>query len=95
MKKKNFLNLILLSGLLIGAGCSKDGEVVTKGTEIANKPVEIEYWHVASESFGGAAIKELIANFNTNNPELTSGNSFQKISSYCSNGIFLFKLCRK
>ena len=52
MKKKNFLNLILLSGLLIGAGCSKDGEVVTKGTEIANKPVEIEYWHVASESFG-------------------------------------------
>lgn len=70
MKKKNFLNLILLSGLLIGAGCSKDGEVVTKGTEIANKPVEIEYWHVASESFGGAAIKELIANFNTNNPDI-------------------------
>ena len=63
MKKKDFLKLVLLSGLLIGTGCSKDGEVATKGTEAVNNPVEIEYWHVASESFGGAAIKELIHYF--------------------------------
>ena len=44
MKKKDFLKLVLLSGFLIGTGCSKDGEVATKGTEAVNNPVEIEYY---------------------------------------------------
>lgn len=35
-----------------------------------NKKVQIEYWHVASESFGGATVKELVADFNSKNSNI-------------------------
>ena len=34
----------------------------------AGKKVQIEYWHVAAESFGGATVKELVKDFNAKNP---------------------------
>lgn len=32
--------------------------------------VQIEYWHVAAESFGGATVKELVADFNKTHPNI-------------------------
>ena len=49
------------------AGCGGD----TKSADTASgKKVQIEYWHVASESFGGQTVKELVKDFNENLPEL-------------------------
>ncbi|WP_432204370.1 ABC transporter substrate-binding protein [Cetobacterium somerae] len=62
--KNNILKGAILGSLLF-MGCGKDEQKVT-----SNKPIEIEYWHVASESFGGGTIKELVKNFNENNPDI-------------------------
>lgn len=35
-----------------------------------NKKVQIEYWHVAAESFGGATVKELVKDFNKTHPNI-------------------------
>ncbi|MBM6690549.1 ABC transporter substrate-binding protein [Fusobacterium mortiferum] len=70
MKKIDILKIILVGGLLIGAGCSKESSKGSKTATKENKPIEIEYWHVASESFGGIAIKELIADFNAKNSDI-------------------------
>ena len=34
----------------------------------AQKPVTIEYWHINTESFGGPAVRELVAEFQRRNP---------------------------
>ena len=44
------------------AGCG--GNDNKKAENSGNKKIQIEYWHVASESFGGATVKELVADFN-------------------------------
>ncbi|WP_047394047.1 ABC transporter substrate-binding protein [Cetobacterium sp. ZOR0034] len=62
--KNNILKGAILGSLLL-VGCGKEEKVTT-----ANKPLEIEYWHVASESFGGGTIKELVKNFNEQNPDI-------------------------
>lgn len=49
------------------AGCGDD----TKSADIASgKKVQIEYWHVASESFGGQTVKELVKDFNEKHPDI-------------------------
>ena len=65
--KKNFLKAGLLTGMLFMAACSQ-GEGETKASD--NKKIQIEYWHVASESFGGGAVKELIKEFNAQNNDI-------------------------
>lgn len=62
--KKNFLRGIILGSLFL-VGCGKEEK-----TTVSNKPIEIEYWHVASESFGGGTIKELVQNFNEKNSDI-------------------------
>lgn len=65
--RKNFLKAGLLTGMLFMAACSQGGEE-TKTSD--NKKIQIEYWHVASESFGGGAVKELIKEFNAQNNDI-------------------------
>lgn len=59
--KKFLFSLLSLSFLVISCQNKQVDE---------NKVVEIEYWHVASESFGGPAVKKLIENFNQKNPNI-------------------------
>lgn len=54
-----------LSLSLVGCGGSD-----SKKADTNNKKVQIEYWHVASESFGGPTVKELVANFNKTHPNI-------------------------
>ncbi len=58
MLKKHLKKLLVLSTF------------ATIATTAIGKPVEIEYWHVASESFGGGAVKELIKEFNAKNKDI-------------------------
>lgn len=48
------------------AGCGADN---SKKVSDGGK-VKIEYWHVASESFGGTTVKELVADFNKTHPNI-------------------------
>lgn len=50
------------------AGCG--GNDNKKADNSGNKKIQIEYWHVASESFGGATVKELVADFNKKHPNI-------------------------
>ena len=50
------------------AGCG--GNDNKKAENSGNKKIQIEYWHVASESFGGATVKELVADFNKKHPNI-------------------------
>ena len=50
------------------AGCG--GHDNKKADNSGNKKIQIEYWHVASESFGGATVKELVADFNKKHPNI-------------------------
>ena len=69
MKLKKILAAGLVSLFAIGAlaGCG-GGKKTDKAA--SGKKVQIEYWHVAAESFGGATVKELVADFNKNNPNI-------------------------
>ena len=69
--KKNILKGIILGSLVL-AGCGKSDDKAT----VTNKPLEIEYWHVASESFGGGTIKELVKEFNEKNPDIVVVEKF-------------------
>lgn len=66
MKLKKVLAAAMISLFATGAivGCG-GGE---KKQADAGKKVQIEYWHVAAESFGGATVKELVKDFNAKNP---------------------------
>lgn len=67
MKLKKALAVALLSLVtatsLIGCGGEKD----LAGN---SSKVQIEYWHVAAESFGGGTVKELVKNFNETHPNI-------------------------
>lgn len=69
MKLKKILAAGLVSlfavSALAGCGGEKKAEKAATG-----KKVQIEYWHVAAESFGGATVKELVADFNKNHPNI-------------------------
>lgn len=69
MKLKKILAAGLVSLFAIGAltGCGGDKKA---DKAAGGKKVQIEYWHVAAESFGGATVKELVADFNKNNPNI-------------------------
>ena len=49
------------------AGCGGDNK---SADSASGKKVQIEYWHVASESFGGQTVKELVKDFNVKNTTL-------------------------
>ena len=68
MKLKSILAGALVSLMAVGlvAGCG--GE--KKQAADSGKKVKIEYWHVAAESFGGGTVKELVADFNKNHPNI-------------------------
>ena len=53
MKKKLAALLLAAASAMVFTGCgSSDNQ--SKGS--VDKKVQIEYWHVASESFGGATV---------------------------------------
>ena len=68
MKKRNKLFACVCAGLMVLslAGCG--GE--QKQTKEAEKKVQIQYWHVAAESFGGATVKDLVTDFNKTHPNI-------------------------
>ncbi len=43
----------------------------------AQEPITIEYWHINSESFGGPTVKELVAEFESQNPGIRVNEQFQ------------------
>lgn len=67
MNLKKILSVGLLSLLtvtsLVGCGNTKDNVA-------ENSKVQIEYWHVAAESFGGSTVKELVKEFNDTHPNI-------------------------
>ena len=67
MKLKKVLAAAMISMLAVGAltGCGGDKKKADSG-----KKVQIEYWHVAAESFGGGTVKELVADFNSKHPNI-------------------------
>ena len=67
MKLKKVLAAAMISLLATTAlvGCGSDKKSADTG-----KKVQIEYWHVAAESFGGATVKELVADFNKTHPNI-------------------------
>lgn len=67
MKLKKVLAAAMISLLATTAlvGCDSDKKSADTG-----KKVQIEYWHVAAESFGGATVKELVADFNKTHPNI-------------------------
>ena len=68
MKLKQILAAAMVSLMAVGlvAGCGGD----KKKSADNGKKVQIEYWHVAAESFGGATVKELVADFNKTHPNI-------------------------
>ncbi len=48
-----------------GCGSTEKAQTGANG-----KKVQIEYWHVASESFGGQTVKELVKDFNATHPDI-------------------------
>lgn len=67
MKLKKILAGAMVSLLAMTAltGCGNESKQADSG-----KKVQIEYWHVAAESFGGATVKELVADFNKKHPNI-------------------------
>ncbi|WP_122627893.1 ABC transporter substrate-binding protein [Lucifera butyrica] len=63
---KRLIALFCLGALLMSAiGCGSSATNTPK----SGKTV-IEYWHVNAESFGGSTVKELIKEFNAQNPDI-------------------------
>ncbi len=63
-----------LAGLGLGglAGCGG-----SQDSSESQGPVEIEYWHINTEAFGGPTVKELVARFQELNPDITVTERFQ------------------
>ena len=67
MNLRKTLALALAGALCLGGmGCG-GSQTAQKSS---GKKVQIEYWHVASESFGGATVKELVDDFNKKHPDI-------------------------
>jgi len=67
-----------LAGLGAGGlvGCAGDrDEGAAEGAQ--QEQVEIEYWHINSETDGGATIKEMVREFNVANPNITVRERYQ------------------
>lgn len=64
------LFFVLVAALLAGST-----PAVT--TAQSKAPVSIEYWHVNTESFGGPAVRELVANFQKLHPDIAVAERFQ------------------
>lgn len=44
---------------------------------MAQKPITIEYWHINSESFGGPTVRQLVQEFERQNPDIKVIEQFQ------------------
>lgn len=63
---KKIVIFLCLSALLVSiAGCGGSTPAAQKSGKVT-----IEYWHVASESFGGPTVKQLVEQFNAQNPDI-------------------------
>lgn len=63
--KKSLAFLCIGALTLALTGCGGDNS-----KKVSEGKVKIEYWHVASESFGGATVKELVSEFNKTHPNI-------------------------
>ena len=74
MRLKAILSgLFCMLTLLLLAGC---GNSTSNSGSTNDKVVEIEYWHVASDSFGGQTVRELVADFNKTHPNIKVTEKF-------------------
>lgn len=79
MKSMNWKKaaLCVAAGMLAVAGitgCGSSGKSASSAA--AGKTVEIEYWHVASDSFGGQTVRELVDEFNKSHPDIKVKEKF-------------------
>lgn len=66
-----------LAGLGVGGLASCGGqEEARRGSGSSGNPVEIEYWHINTETFGGPAVKELVRRFNEQNKDVKVRDRF-------------------
>lgn len=70
--------LCVAAGVLAVAGLAGCGGASTSKSASAGdgKTVEIEYWHVASDSFGGQTLRELVDDFNKTHPNIKVTEKF-------------------
>lgn len=68
MKKMKKLLALFCLGALIAAALGCGSSAVT--SENSSGKTVIEYWHVNAESFGGPTVKQLVEQFNKNNPDI-------------------------
>ena len=67
IKAKHLLSLACVGALALGAiGCGNSSSQTAKTTG----KTTIEYWHVNAESFGGQTVKQLVDQFNKENPDI-------------------------
>lgn len=64
--KKALLGLCAGALVLAVSGCGGSSNTSSG----SGQKVQIEYWHVASESFGGSTVKELVKEFNAAHPDI-------------------------
>jgi len=69
---KSFLKLISLAlvVMLTLTGCSVSGGDAKESSSGSQGKTVIEYWHINSESVGGATVEQLIADFNASNDHI-------------------------
>lgn len=69
--------LCVAAGLLAVAGLAGCGGAGSKSAGAGDgKTVEIEYWHVASDSFGGETLRGLVDEFNKSHPNIKVKEKF-------------------
>ena len=62
---------LLAAGVVMTAALAGCGGTAGQNGQAGNgKPVEIEYWHVASDSFGGQTVRKLVEDFNKTHSDI-------------------------
>ncbi len=70
-RMKKFLALALVGVLAVSAvGCGATGEASGSTDEGSTEKVEIEYWHINSETFAGPTVTEIVDAFNASQDEI-------------------------
>ncbi len=65
-------------GGLAVAGLTGRPSFSVSGALAQDERVEIEYWHINTEAFGGPAVREIVAAFQGQNPSITVAERFQQ-----------------
>ncbi len=80
MKITNFMKKFVSTGLsltlMLALTACNDEKSSSESVAKADAPIEINYWHVNSETFGGPKVTELIKKFNETHPHIVVKDKF-------------------